>query len=63
MKHDLPKVQGTRDELLSQLKGMAEGWDHLGKPKQSADAAAAALELESGASSVQAGYTTYTVTD
>jgi hypothetical protein len=63
MQHTKPTASGTRDELMSQLKSMAEGWDHMGKPNKSAEAAAAAFELESGASSVQAGHTTYIVTD
>jgi hypothetical protein len=63
MQHTKPTTSGTRDELMSQLKNMAEGWDHLGKPKQAAAAVAAFIELESGASSVQAGHTTYIVTD
>jgi hypothetical protein len=57
------KTEGTREELAAELKRLAIGWDHLAKPKQAADAVAAFLELESGASSVQAGHTTYTVTD
>lgn len=52
---------GTRDELVRELRDMAEGWDHLAKPKNSEAASEAADRLESGADSAVAGHTTYSV--
>lgn len=58
-----PTCQGSRSELVSLLRKMAEGWYHLAKDKLSADATAGAYRLASGDASVRVGHTLYEVTD
>lgn len=59
--HDSMQASGTRDELVTELRKMATGWDHLAKPANASEATKGAETLEGGASSVRVGHTTYTV--
>lgn len=58
---DLMQKKGSRAELVSELREMAEGWHHLCKDDLSAKAAEMADELESGSFSVKVGHTIYSV--
>lgn len=56
-------VRGSREELVAELHHAKEGWQHFGKSQIADQAQSGIFQLESGASSVQAGHTTYIVTD
>jgi hypothetical protein len=56
-------VEGTRDELLAELRRLEEGWDHLGKPAKAAEARQGYHDLMTGSSSVRVGHTVYDVTE
>lgn len=60
---ELMHTEGTRAELVAQLREMSEGWSHLCKESLSIAAADAANGLEAGSFSVKVGHTTYSVTD
>lgn len=55
-------VEGTREELLAELRRLHEGWDHLGKPRLAAEAAQGIQDLQTGSTSVRVGHTAYDVT-
>ena len=56
-------MTGTRAELVAELRRLAVGWDHLGKPALATAANEGADELACGEwSSIQVGYTEYVVT-
>lgn len=60
---EIMERKGSREDHVKELRTLADGWDHLAKPRLAAQAFQAAADLEAGAASVQAGHTLYTVTD
>jgi hypothetical protein len=56
-------VTGTRIELLAELRRLAEGWEHLGKPLKVAEALTGITALTSGADTVDVGHSLYKVTE
>ncbi|MFI5607765.1 hypothetical protein [Amycolatopsis sp. NPDC051903] len=58
---NLTEVTGTRMELVAELRRLAQGWDHLGKPDLARASEAGADRLLMGEGSVQVGHTRYKV--
>lgn len=56
-------ITGTRDELIAELGRLGEGWLHLGKPDNAADAARGIEALIMGGTSVRVGHASYEVTE
>lgn len=53
--------QGTQAEMIALLHELAEGWDHLGRQDRATAAVEAANSLNTGASTVRVGASTYSV--
>lgn len=56
-------VEGTREELIVELRRLAEGWDHLGKPAKAREAQEGVNALLTGSTSIRVGHTHYDVTE
>jgi hypothetical protein len=56
-------TEGSRDELLAELRRLADGWNHFGNARRAEEARQAIDALTLGASSVRVGHTAYDVTE
>jgi len=56
-------VAGSRLEIETVLRDLAEGWEHLGNDRQARRVRVALEELRSGSGVVRAGHSEYRVTD
>jgi hypothetical protein len=56
-------AEGSRDEILVELRRLREGWEHFGNDRLVDEARQAIDAITSGASSVRVGHTTYDVTE
>lgn len=54
-------TRGTREDLATELREAAEGWDHFGKPRLAAEARRAVEQLQQGTDTVRAGHIVYEV--
>lgn len=55
-------VEGTRDELIDEMKRQVEGWAHYENWKLADQASEALEDLRDGCTSVRVGMTVYDVT-
>lgn len=60
---DYLMIEGTRGELLAEIRRLHVGWIHLGNPRLAAGAESALRELTEGVTSVRVGHVVYDVTD
>lgn len=56
-------TEGTRGELIAELRRLKEGWEHFGNARLANEAGQAIDALTLGASSVRVGHTAYDVTE
>ncbi|WP_020669383.1 hypothetical protein [Amycolatopsis nigrescens] len=55
-------VEGSRDELIAELRRLEIGWRHLAKDNKAAEALQGVHDLLTGSTSVRVGHTFYDVT-